>query len=139
MCKHGLLGRDGCRVPIPFDSHAAPTFGFSPPGAREPHLPIPPWFGSYAANTQDGKEGSALEMYRAAIRMRRELREAGFAWATEHEDALHFERTGKWQVIMNFGQEVVPLPEGAKVLLTSGPLDGHPAVPQDTTVWFTSS
>src|SRR5690606_1471337 len=37
------LGRDGCRVPLPWDRSSA-TWGFGPAGGREPWLPQPAWF-----------------------------------------------------------------------------------------------
>ncbi len=46
------LGRDGCRVPLPWDA-SAPAFGFSPASATAaPWLPQPAWFGEYAADAQ---------------------------------------------------------------------------------------
>lgn len=85
-------GRDGCRVPLPWDSTDAPapaawnpafgdgatgTFGFSdarggaPHG--EPHLPQPLWFGAYAVDRQEADPGSMLALYRRALAIRREL------------------------------------------------------------------
>nr|WP_175499491.1 glycoside hydrolase family 13 protein [Cellulomonas marina] len=74
------LGRDGCRVPLPW-SVEAPAAGFSPTGLS--WLPQPEGWGGYAAEAQRGVEGSTFEMYRAALRVRRELRlgEGGLRWA----------------------------------------------------------
>ncbi len=68
--RAGVPGRDGCRVPLPW-VHDAPAYGFSPTGAS--WLPQPPAFGELAADLQDGVEGSTLEMYRTALRLRHEL------------------------------------------------------------------
>src|SRR3712207_8865256 len=38
-----------------------------------PWLPMPASFGELSAEAQDGVEGSTLELYRAALRLRREL------------------------------------------------------------------
>ena len=68
--RAGVPGRDGCRVPLPWRADA-PAYGFSPTG--ESWLPQPAVFGELAADRQAGVEGSTLEMYRRALRLRREL------------------------------------------------------------------
>jgi len=64
-------GRDGCRVRLPW-TVSGPSFGFGP-SARS-WLPRPAGWGAYAAQAQDGAGGSTLELYRAALRLRREHR-----------------------------------------------------------------
>ncbi|MFP3686195.1 hypothetical protein SB847_21060, partial [Bacillus sp. SIMBA_026] len=56
------IGRDGCRVPLPWTPDGS-SFGF---GAGSAHLPQPAWFADYAVSTQEGVEGSTLELYRKA-------------------------------------------------------------------------
>ena len=63
------IGRDGCRVPLPWAAEGS-SFGFGDGGA---HLPQPAWFGRYAVAAEDGVEGSTLEFYRQALKLRREL------------------------------------------------------------------
>ncbi|MGC5616431.1 glycoside hydrolase family 13 protein [Georgenia sp. Z1491] len=63
-------GRDGCRVPLPWEADA-PAFGFSPSGAS--WLPQPEEFRALAADRQAGVAGSTLELYREALRLRRKL------------------------------------------------------------------
>lgn len=63
-------GRDGCRVPVPWESDA-PAYGFSPTG--ESWLPQPESFRDLAPDRQAGVDGSTLELYREALRLRREL------------------------------------------------------------------
>ncbi len=126
------IGRDGCRVPLPWSPEGA-SFGFGDGGA---HLPQPEWFSRYAVAAQDGVEGSTLEFYRKALKLRGELQtsedlewlEAGSA------DVLHFRRHGGWQSVTNFGDDAVELPAG-EVLASSGPLDGK-MLPGNTTVWL---
>ncbi len=62
-------GRDGCRVPIPWEA-AAPAAGFSPSG--EAWLPQPGFWPAYARDVQRGVPGSTLEFYRAALAARRD-------------------------------------------------------------------
>ena len=126
------LGRDGCRVPLPWTAEGA-SYGF---GDGDAHLPQPAWFSQYAVEVQDEQEGSTLELYRSALRLRRELQAA--EELTWHESAnlevLHFTRPGGWQVVTNFGDAAVEVPAG-ELLVSSGPLeDGW--LPANTTVWL---
>lgn len=126
------IGRDGCRVPLPWATDGA-SFGFGDGGA---HLPQPAWFGRYAVTAQHGTEGSTLEFYRKALKLRRELQTSEeLEWLeTGHANVLHFRRHGGWQSVTNFGDDAVELPAG-EVLISSGPLDGK-LLPGNTTVWL---
>lgn len=126
------IGRDGCRVPLPWSTDGT-SFGF---GAGDAHLPQPAWFARYAVDAQDGVEGSTLELYRKALKLRRELQTAEeLEWVeTGNPEVLHFSRHGGWQSVTNFGAEPVELPAG-EVLLSSAPLDGK-LLPGNTTVWL---
>ena len=65
-------GRDGCRVPLPW-SGSAPPFGFSSAGARhEPWLPQPDDWARLTASSQRSDPASMLELYRRALRARRQ-------------------------------------------------------------------
>lgn len=126
------IGRDGCRVPLPWATDGT-SFGF---GSGDAHLPQPAWFAGYAVDAQDGVEGSTLELYRKALKLRRELQTAEeLEWVeTANPEVLHFSRHGGWQSVTNFGAEPVELPAG-EVLLSSAPLDGK-LLPGNTTVWL---
>src|SRR5699024_8961884 len=52
-------GRDGCRVPIPWEGDA-PGYGFGPSGAT--WLPQPPVFAELALDRQRGVQGSTYEL-----------------------------------------------------------------------------
>jgi alpha-glucosidase len=131
------IGRDGCRVPLPWQ-HDAPAYGFSPAGRS--WLPQPPEFAGYALDRQRGVPGSTYEMYRAALRLRRELGlgSGDLTWTEAGPDVVAF-ANGPALVMTNLGEEPVSLPAGAEVLLVSGDLvagpDGRPAVPTDVTAW----
>lgn len=132
------LGRDGCRVPIPWVKDA-PGFGFGPRAAT--WLPQPEVYGDYAVDQQRGVAGSTLELYRTLLAQRAQLGlgRASLALVTGYAaDVVALEAVGpdgaEVLVVANLGPEPVQLPEGAEVLVASGPLvDG--AVPTDTTVW----
>jgi alpha-glucosidase len=130
---HTVRGRDGCRVPIPWRSDA-PAYGFSPTGAS--WLPQPRSWGQYAPDRQRGVDGSTFELYKAALRIRRErgLGLGRLAMLDADDDVVAL-RNGELLVLANTGAGPVPLPAGAAPVLASGPLTPDDAVPPDTTVW----
>ena len=128
-------GRDGCRVPLPWNS-AAPAFGFSATGKT--WLPQPEIFAALAVDRQDGVAGSTLELYRNAISIRRE-RKLGLGtleWNRSTPEVLDFENAGV-QVITNFGVAPIPLPQNRSMLLASDAdaILGNLLAP-DSTVWL---
>ncbi|MCU7722930.1 glycoside hydrolase family 13 protein [Actinoplanes sp. KI2] len=130
---HTVVGRDGCRVPIPWEADA-PSYGFGP--SDRSWLPQPAVWAEYALDRQQGVPGSTWELYRAALAIRREfgLGAGTIAWQQTPEEALAFRNGDVW-VLTNFGAEPVALPVGATVLLASEPLDADGRVPADVTVW----
>ncbi|WBB76941.1 alpha-amylase family glycosyl hydrolase [Micromonospora sp. WMMD1128] len=130
---HTQRGRDGCRVPIPWEADA-PSYGFGPTDAS--WLPQPPVWAEYALDRQRGVPGSTYELYRTALRLRREhaLARGPMRFLSSGDEVLTF-TNGDLTVLTNFGATPVPLPAGATVLVSSAPLDGS-AVPTDVTVWW---
>ncbi|MFC9926879.1 glycoside hydrolase family 13 protein [Streptomyces sp. NPDC127190] len=132
---HVRKGRDGCRVPLPWTT-TGPSYGFGP-GAG--WLPQPPSFASYAVEAQAGTEGSTLELYRTALRLRRKLLEGEeLTWTPgAPPGVLDFTRTATWRCVTNLTDHPVPLPPG-EILLTSTPTPGPGPrdLPPDTTVWL---
>ncbi|TDC91520.1 glycoside hydrolase family 13 protein [Saccharopolyspora aridisoli] len=135
---HTERGRDGCRVPIPW-SGEKPPFGFSPANATaDPWLPQPDSWEDLTAEVQTGDPGSMLELYRSALRLRREhpaLGEGDLAWNDAGEGVLSFTRTPGFACVVNLSGKAQRLPEHDRVLLTSGELDDE-MLPPDTAVWL---
>ncbi|MBV2356008.1 glycoside hydrolase family 13 protein [Streptomyces sp. J2-1] len=129
---HVRKGRDGCRVPLPW-TPGGPSYGFGSGGAW---LPQPESFAAYAVEAQSGVEGSTLELYRTALRLRRKLLEGEtLTWTPQVLDGvLDFTRTPGWRCVANCSGAPVPLPPG-EVLLASSPLPGTEVLPPDTVVW----
>ncbi|MER3390796.1 MAG: glycoside hydrolase family 13 protein [Microcella sp.] len=130
-----VYGRDGCRVPIPWEPDA-PAFGFNTTG--ESWLPQPETFAQFAHSAQAGVEGSTLELYRRALALRAEY---GFGlgaltWLEGYGDDVIAFRNGDVTVIANLGDAPVEVPAG-EVVLASDPLDAG-SIPRDTTVWVTA-
>ncbi|ACQ80041.1 alpha amylase catalytic region [Beutenbergia cavernae DSM 12333] len=135
-------GRDGCRVPLPWAADA-PALGFSPTGAA--WLPQPDSWSAYALDAQKGVAGSTYELYREALRLRRDYRlgTGSLAWveglpADAHETAVVLVNRDV-VVATNLGPRPQPLPAGIEILLASAEIltddDGVRHLPSDVTVW----
>ena len=144
MTAHGdaLKGRDGCRVPLPWEAEKN-DFGFSSPKTHAPaHLPQPAWFAGHAVDAEETDEGSMLHYYRRALALRAELLTAtgdtSLTWVDGYDDQVIAYRrpTADGRAltsVTNFGARSVELPEG-EVLLASAELsDGK--LPTDATAW----
>ncbi|RKR73076.1 glycoside hydrolase family 13 protein [Frondihabitans australicus] len=131
--KGERYGRDGCRVPIPWQA-SAPAYGFNTTGAA--WLPQPADWAPYARDAQEGVPGSTLELYRLALQTREEfaLGAGSVEWLPGYGASVVAFRNGDVTVIANTGSVPVELPVG-EVLLSSVPLEG-PALPTDATVWL---
>ena len=133
------IGRDGCRVPLPWEASPAEgsSFGF---GSNGSHLPQPAWFARYAASAQEGNPGSTLAFYRRALALRHELQGAErLVWhESADDDVLHFERPGGWHVVANFGDAPVSLPEGELLLVSADAEAEDGKLPANATAWVRS-
>jgi alpha-glucosidase len=135
---HRVRGRDGCRVPVPWEPDG-PSLGF---GSGEPWLPQPADWGNLSVQAQQGVDGSTLELYRSALRLRRELLAGGeLEWLDSPAGSLVFRRrtpAGAVVCAVNLDAQAIDLPTYDRVLLSSVPLDdGHPLrLPGDAAVWL---
>ncbi len=131
---HGTVGRDGCRVPIPW-SGDQPPFGFGP-GSGQPWLPQPPGWGTVSVAAQETDDASTLAFYRRALAARREHAHGSDLLLTglEADDEVLRFRRGRLHVVLNAGATAIPLPAG-EVVLASGPLEAD-SLPPDTAVWL---
>ncbi|MFF9915559.1 glycoside hydrolase family 13 protein [Streptomyces sp. NPDC013457] len=132
------LGRDGCRVPLPWEGDEAP-FGFSPAGTEsEPWLPQPPAWKDHTVAAESGDPDSVLELYRTALEIRRTepaLGDGGLDWLPAPDGVLAFTRGSGFACAVNFSESPADLPAHTELLLASGPLDDG-LLPPDTTVWL---
>ncbi len=131
------VGRDGCRVPLPWESGVGAANGFNTTGKS--WLPQPEIYDAYSRDKQDGVAGSTLELYKHALKLRAELKlgEGSFEWVAEYvgEKSLGF-RNGEILVVHNFGHEPISLPAGEVVASSlHGMTSGH-ALVADQTVWL---
>ncbi|HSK28031.1 MAG TPA: glycoside hydrolase family 13 protein [Jiangellales bacterium] len=134
---HTRRGRDGCRVPVPWTS-SGPSLGF---GAVAPWLPQPAHWAELSVAAQEGVEGSTLELYRTALRLRRELEALGdgtMRWLDIGPGVLAFRRDPGFVCVTNIGAVPVELPAHERVLVSSAPLeDGR--LPVDASAWLATT
>ena len=120
----GLVGRDGCRVPIPW-SGDAPPYGFGP-GAGQPWLPQPKDWSALTVEAESADPDSTLAFYRRALDLRRKVATpAGddVQILSTDDDVLVFRR-GDLTCHLNCGTSPVEVPAG-EVLLCSGDTPGR--------------
>jgi alpha-glucosidase len=135
--KGARVGRDGCRVPLPWEAGVGAANGFNQTGKS--WLPQPEIYAEYSRDQQEGIEGSTLELYKHALKLRKQLAlgEGSFEWVDEFvgENSLGF-RNGDILVVHNFGHTPIALPAG-EIIASSlhGMREGHDLV-ADQTVWI---
>ncbi|MFD9357529.1 glycoside hydrolase family 13 protein [Streptomyces sp. NPDC060031] len=153
--------RDGCRVPLPW-SGAEPPYGFGPAGSW---LPQPAGWGALSVAAQTGDPHSTLELYRAALELRRALpglgapeagaeavRAAddggdgtgepphpwGMRWLPAPPGVLLFTRPG-FACTLNTRRTALELPAPGRPVLSSAPVetDGRTVlIPPDSCTWW---
>jgi alpha-glucosidase len=145
---HRVRGRDGCRVPLPWDGSTGSN-GFSSVDASETWLPVPEYYAPLGVARQSGDPTSTLEFYRRALQLRRELGlgagsfvsvEASVDGAVTFGSGTVAFRNGAVTVVANVSADPLPIPDGARILLSSASPATSPGadrvVDEDTTVWF---
>jgi alpha-glucosidase len=118
-------------VPIPWKADA-PSYGFGP--SDRSWLPQPSLWAEYALDQERGRPGSTYELYREALRLRKQYRLGRGTLDWLPGDVLAF-ANGAVTVVTNFGPAPAPLPVG-EVILTSGDLAADGTLPADTTAWL---
>ncbi len=131
------VGRDGCRVPLPWVSKANESNGFSSTG--ESWLPQPSSYARYARDLQDGVAGSTLEVYKRVLKVRKQfnLGAGNFKWAPEFMDetTLAYINNGVL-VLANFAGDPVVIPAGEILATTQADLTVEGELEHDQTVWI---
>ncbi|WP_405071218.1 glycoside hydrolase family 13 protein [Kribbella sp. NBC_01510] len=134
---HTVRGRDGCRVPIPW-SGSEPPYGFGP-GTAQPWLPQPADWSALTAEAQAPEPDSHLNLYKTALRIRREhpaLGEGRLAWDQDAAPGvLSFTRDPGFRCVVNLGDTPIELRAHQRILLSSEPVpDGQ--LPTDAAAWL---
>lgn len=134
--------RDGCRVPIPWSGELAP-YGFGPAGSELSWLPAPATWRALSVTAQAGTPGSTLELYRAALRIRREhpalAADVGeVTWLHTGPGVLAFSRSAGDTVltcVVNLSAAPVAVDGYGTPLVASAPLTDH-LLPVDAAAWL---
>jgi alpha-glucosidase len=130
-----VRGRDGCRVPLPWEGET-PPFGFSHDGVA-PWLPQPPEWSALTVAAQRTDPASTWSLYRSALQLRRQLpslHDAAFSWIDAGDDVLAFQRGPSFRCVVNFSGRTLPLAVHGRVLLASTPCVDH--LPPDAAAWL---
>ena len=130
-------GRDGCRVPMPWYG-SKPSYGFGPTSSS--WLPQPSEWAALSALAQAGDPRSTLNLYRDALRLRKELTDEPLTWLHSTPDVLAFSRGQDFTCIVNFGDTPVSVRDlgvhGEVVLASDARHQQLALVPADAAVWL---
>ncbi|MET9487887.1 glycoside hydrolase family 13 protein [Nocardia sp. NPDC006630] len=130
---HTERGRDGCRVPLPWEGEQ-PPFGFT---TGRPWLPMPAWWATATVEKQLERLDSMLSLYRMAIELRSvrpEFGGPGLEWYGSPPGCLAFRRDGGLLCVLNATDAPITLPAG-EVLLTSTPITAG-KLPANSAAWL---
>ena len=134
--KGERVGRDGCRVPIPWQSDA-PAFGFSATGKS--WLPQPESYQGYSRNLQQGIEGSTLKLYKSLLRLRKshDLGNGSLTWKNElvGENGLAY-LNNNILVVANIGGDNIKLPAGKILVSSQVGLNSEGTLEKDQVAWL---
>ena len=129
---HTERGRDGCRVPMPWDG-TAPPFDFSP--NPDTWLPIPAGWASLTVARQLADPNSTLAFFQKALELRRNnfhFSKNDVAWIEHSADRLAF-ISGGVLCVLNTGPTTMPLPDNEILAASAPPSNG---LPPDSAVWL---
>jgi alpha-glucosidase len=128
------VGRDGCRVPLPW-AGGEPPYAFGP-GHEQPWIPQPRDWDGLTVEAQEKDGDSTLAFYRRALAARRThaLGTGDTVDALTADAAVLAFRRGDLTVVLNAGTSPVELPPG-DVVIASGDLAGR-QLPPNTSVWL---
>ncbi|MEY2915877.1 MAG: hypothetical protein RL454_806 [Actinomycetota bacterium] len=135
--KGERVGRDGCRVPIPWEGGVNESNGFSSNGKS--WLPQPGSYKVLARDKQEGVVGSTLELYKRLLKERRAfgMGAGEFAWAEEFQDKNTLAYTNNGVLVLtNFGPDPVIVPAGEVLATTQHDLTIEGELEHDQTVWI---
>jgi alpha-glucosidase len=141
--KGAQKGRDGARVPLPWNGETSP-FGFT---SGSPWLPLQDSWKELTVEKQDSDPKSTLNLYRNAMNLRAEhlVNNGDVEWiespthGSKSESLLAFKR-GNVSVYMNLANSPVEVEVSGKLLVVSaGTVDGRDgkvSIPPVSTIWL---
>ncbi len=135
--KGERIGRDGCRVPLPWEAGVGEANGFNTTGKS--WLPQPANYRVFSRDLQEGIAGSTLELYKRLLKVRKAegLGSGAMRWASEYQDdhTLAYINNGVL-VIANFGGDAFALPQGELLVTTQHDLSIEGILEHDQVAWI---
>lgn len=133
--KGQRVGRDGCRVPLPW-SLGGKSNGFNDTGKM--WLPQPVSYAALSRDQQENDQASTLNFYKTALALRKRfaLGEGSFDWV-ETGELLSYQN-GDVLVVHNFSQEAKELPAG-QMLIASSPLTAQGLLAANASAWLVTN
>ena len=132
-------GRDGARVPLPWSGKEAP-FGFT---SGRPWLPMPQVWQGLSVEAESGDPRSSLEMYRAALALRKRLVQgsSSFAWSARPDGTgVIAYRRGDVEIVLNTSDSPKRINTNGNLLISSNDqstvLDGVVEIAAKACVWL---
>ena len=121
-------GLDGARVPLPWSGDKAP-FGFT---TGKPWLPLQDSWREFTVESEDRDPESSLNLYRKALKLRKELFVGSGELVWTHKDGMLGYKRGDIEVLINISGKAQPI--SGKVLLASHPVTTE--LPHAAAVWL---
>lgn len=131
------LGRDGCRVPLPWDK-SAPSLGFS--ASQRTWLPLPKDWAEFSVATQLENELSTLRFFQDVLRLRKSIFNdvSSVTWEPSAEGVLILRRGPDFRCVVNLSGEPWKIGDDDEVLVTSAPLSDRREINVNSGAWLRS-
>lgn len=116
------LGRDGCRVPLPWENHG-PSLGFST--EHEAWLPQPPSWAAVSVATQLNDPSSTLNFFKTVLSLRATIfndDDWDIVWEPSPAGVIVLRRGLDFRCVVNFSGEPFCIDDHEEVLASSSPL-----------------
>lgn len=130
------VGRDGCRVPLPWRADE-PHYGFGSTSGG--WLPQPEDWYTLARDVQQSDPDSTLNLYRSALALRKQLRlgAGSLSWAADYDgtETIAF-LNNDVMVIMNMGESVAYVPSGTVIAASHADAGVEGVLAPNRCVWL---
>jgi alpha-glucosidase len=130
------LGRDGCRVPLPWEKEG-PSLGFS--SRQETWLPQPQDWANVSVATQLNDSSSTLHFFRSVLALRSILfkeDEWTFTWEPSPTGVLVLRRGSDFRCVVNFSGEPFRIGDDEEVLTSSLPFEEERVIGVNNGAWL---
>lgn len=130
------LGRDGCRVPLPWDKEG-PSLGFS--SRHETWLPQPQSWADVSVATQLNDASSTLHFFRSVLALRSTVfndDEWTIHWEPSPSGVLVLRRGLDFRCVVNFSGEAFCIDDDEEALVSSSPLTDDRIIGVNNGAWL---